>query len=141
MQAMEISRTALDVEWRRIELASENLANINSARGPAGTLYRAQHILSGPIGSFAAHLDSADLASLKGVEVKAVVPDDAAPRLMHEPGNPSADANGMVTYPGIDHAQEMLTLVESTRVYEANIVAMNAARQIYAKALEIGRHS
>jgi len=144
MQAMEISRTALDVEWRRIEIASQNLANINSAAGPSGAVYRARHLLSGPAGDFASHLENgsaADLHALRGVAVTGIVEDNAPPRLVHEPGNPAADANGMVAYPAIDHAQEMLTLVQSSRVYEANVVAMNAARQIYTKALEIGRHS
>jgi len=30
-------------------------------------------------------------------------------------------------------------MVKASRVYEANIVAMNSARQMYSKALELGR--
>ncbi len=140
MQAIEISRTALDVEWRRLEIISENLANLNSTRGPTGTLYQARRLLSGPRADFAAHLDGApDFAHLGGVSVLGIENDNAQPRLVHEPGNPGADANGMVAYPGIDHAEQMLLLVKTSRAYEANIVAMNAAKQMYAKALDIGR--
>jgi flagellar basal-body rod protein FlgC len=144
MNAMEISRTALDVEWRRLEIVSENLANINSARTKTGALYQARHVLSGPKGDFASHLDGTgaiDLQKLQGVAITGIEADKAPPRLVHEPGNPLADANGMVAYPAIDHAQQMLLLVQTSRAYEANIVAMNAARQMYAKALELGRHT
>ncbi|HMC91816.1 MAG TPA: flagellar basal body rod C-terminal domain-containing protein, partial [Allosphingosinicella sp.] len=59
---------------------------------------------------------------------------------VHEPGNPNADADGFVTYPGVDHAGQMTQLVQTSRAYEANIVAMTAARQMYAKALDLGRN-
>ncbi|HEY0301983.1 MAG TPA: flagellar basal body rod protein FlgC [Rhizomicrobium sp.] len=142
---MEISRTALDVEWRRLEIVSENLANLNSARGASGALYKARHLVSGPRADFASHLDRAgdaiDLVRLGGVAVYGIEAEDAPPRLVHEPGNPRADAEGMVAYPAIDHAGQMLLLIKASRAYEANIVAMNAARQMYAKALDIGRRS
>lgn len=144
MQAMQISRTALDVEWRRLEIISENLANMNSGRTQGGALYQARHLLSGPKPGFAAQLDGAapvDLHDLQGVAILGITADNAAPRLVHEPGNPGADANGMVAYPAIDHAGQMLAMVQASRAYEANIVAMNAAGRMYAKALDLGRHS
>ncbi|MEI9997599.1 MAG: flagellar basal body rod protein FlgC [Rhizomicrobium sp.] len=144
MQAMEISRSALDVEWRRLEVISENLANVNSTRPAGGALYQARHLLSGPRADFSRYLGGtshADLGKLDGVAVTGIAVDNAPPRLVHEPGNPLADANGMVAYPSIDHAGEMLAMVQTSRAYEANIVAMNMARQMYSKALELGRHS
>ena len=145
MNAGEISRTALDVEWRRLEVISENLANMNSARTQAGVLYQARHLLSGPKPGFASYLDgvagasAVDLNQLQGVAVLGVEADNAPPRLVHEPGNPLADANGMVAYPAVDHAEQMLLMVKTSRAYEANIVAMNAAGRMYSKALDIGR--
>jgi flagellar basal-body rod protein FlgC len=145
MQAMEISRTALDVEWRRLEITAENLANMNSARNGAAPLYRERSLVTGPRAPFASYLGQAvptsgiDAQALTGVDIYSVQESDAAPRLVHEPGNPLADARGMVAYPNIDHARQMLSMVKSSRAYEANIVAMNAARQMYMKALELGR--
>jgi flagellar basal-body rod protein FlgC len=141
MQAMEISRTALDVEWRRLEIISENLANVSSARGPNGKMYHARHLVSGPAGDFESYLSGTKLDHLQGVAVSGIVEDNAPPRLEHDPGNPLADANGMVAYPSIDHAGQMLDMVKTSRAYEANMVAMNAARQMYSKALDLGRHS
>jgi flagellar basal-body rod protein FlgC len=140
MHAMEIARTGLEVEWRRMEVIAENLANAQTLRTADGQVYRAREVVSGPKGDFAAYLDGSDGASagLSGVTVYGIEASNIAPRLVHEPGNPQADANGDVTYPGIDQASEMTRLVKTTRAYEADMVAMNAARQMYSKALELG---
>jgi flagellar basal-body rod protein FlgC len=128
MQAMEISRTALDVEWQRLQIVAENLANVNTLGG-----YQPRRLVSGPAGDFPALLNAG------GVEVKTIEPQAVEPRMVHEPGNPKADKNGYVTYPGIDHAAEMTLMIRTSRAYEANVVAMNMAHQMYAKALELGR--
>ena len=67
-------------------------------------------------------------------------PRSTPPRRAYEPGHPHADENGYVSYPALDHAGEMTRLVSTQRAYEANLVALNIARQMYAKALELGRH-
>ncbi len=151
MRAAEISLTGLDVEWRRLEVITENLANVNTTRVGQGGPYRAQHLVSGPRAGFDAHLHHApgaaadatgtDPSRLDGVMVYGIEADDAPPRMVHEPANPDANAQGYVAYPNIDHAEQMTLMVKTTRAYEANIVAMNAAHQMYAKALELGRRS
>jgi flagellar basal-body rod protein FlgC len=141
MQAMEISRSALDVEWRRLEVVANNLANA----GAAGTGWQPHRLVSGPRGDFSAMLDKVAHNSGKqmrgGVEVRSIEVLALPPRLVHEPGNPAADARGYVAYPGIDQAAEMTLMIKTARIYEANIVAMNTARQMYSKALELGRRS
>ncbi|HEY4116142.1 MAG TPA: flagellar basal body rod C-terminal domain-containing protein [Rhizomicrobium sp.] len=149
MQAMEISRTALDVEWRRLEIISENLANANVANSSKSAPYHELQLLSGPKTDFASYLtaqksggDSGiDINKLDGVAVYGLQPGNAAPRLVHEPGNPLADANGMVSYPAIDQANQMTQMLQSTRAYEADLVAMNMAREMYSKALQLGGSS
>lgn len=140
MQAMEISRSGLDVEWRRMEIIAQNLANIGSSRAADGTLYRELHLVSGPRTGFAGYLKSGAAATsdLSGVAVYGIEAGDAPPRLAHEPGSPQADADGNVAYPAIDTAGQMTLMMKTERAYEANIVALNAARQMYAKALELG---
>ena len=49
-----------------------------------------------------------------------------------------ADDKGMVALPGVDHVSEMVNLITALRAYEANVVAMNAAKTMAVKALEIG---
>lgn len=139
MNAMEISRTALDVEWRRLEIIAQNIANANTTRTASGEPYRALRMISGPRTNFASYLGGRQ-GEPSGVEVYSVEPSGQPPRRVYEPSHPHADADGYVSYPAIDHAGEMTRMVTTARVYEANLVAMSIARQMYAKAIEIGRH-
>ncbi|MFI4973092.1 MAG: flagellar basal body rod protein FlgC [Caulobacterales bacterium] len=142
MKAMEISRSALDVEWKRLEVIAQNLANVNTVRTALGDPYQAMRLVSGPKVDFQRLLEGGGAAAdLAGVEVYGVEPMNLPQREVYEPGNPQADANGFVTYPGFDHAGEMTLMVKTARAYEANIVALTAARQMYLKALEIGKQS
>lgn len=142
MNAMEISRTGMDVEWRRLEIIAQNLANANSAVALDGTAYRPLQLISGPAMTFAEALGTNATASpLRGVAVYSIGPRNLPPRRVYEPANPQADEAGYVTYPGFDHAAEMALMVKTTRAYEANVVALNAARQMYGNALQIGRRS
>lgn len=145
MQAMEISLTGLDVEWRRLEVIAQNLANAGTVRTASGTPYRAQQLISGPKGDFQALLEGGDghaptgAKVLQGVAVYGIDAVNAPPRQVYEPDNPQADADGFVAYPNIDQAGQMTLMVKTARIYEANMVALNAARQMYGKALELGR--
>jgi flagellar basal-body rod protein FlgC len=139
MQAMEISRSGLDVEWRRLEVIAQNIANLSTSATATGQVYRGQRLVSGPKADFAKLLAGGKAQDLGGVMVYGVEPLQAPPRRVYEPSHPNADAQGYVSYPGIDQAGEMSLMVKTARAYEANIVAMNAARQMYSKALEIGK--
>lgn len=139
MRAMDISRTGLDVEWRRLEVISQNLANANTVRAADGSTYQPLQLISGPKGEFASYLDGNPVAGrLGGVEVYGVEPTNDAPHMVHEPGNPQADARGMVSYPGVDQAAQMTLMVKTARAYQANIVAMSTATDMYGKALTLG---
>lgn len=134
---MDISATGLDVEWRRLEVIAQNLANASSASSPGAPAYPVMRLVSGPKASFVEHLTRPE--DLAGVEVYGVEPVVLPPRKVHEPGNPLADTDGFVTYPGIDQAAEMTLMLKTARAYEANLVAMDTARQMYLKATSMGR--
>ena len=127
-------------------MIAENLANANTAAPVKGPVYQELHLISGPRNDFGAMLSKTDAAgqgididTLSGVSVQGIVAGSAAPRLVHEPGNPMANSQGFVAYPTIDHAGQMTKMIETSRIYEANIVAMSLAREMYTKALELGR--
>jgi flagellar basal-body rod protein FlgC len=140
MNAVDISLTGLDVEWRRMEVIAQNLANANTTRTALGEPYRAMRLVSGPRLEFNERMTQArEALSAGGVVAYGVEPIQTEPRRVYEPAHPHADEEGYVTYPGFDHASEMVLLMQTSRVYEANVVALNIARQMYAKAMEIGR--
>ena len=57
---------------------------------------------------------------------------------LDEPGHPFANGRGFVAYPGVDTATEMVSLMTAMRAYEANVSALNAARTLALRALDIG---
>ena len=67
-----------------------------------------------------------------------VVTVESAPRLLHEPGHPHADERGFVAYPQIDTLTEMVTIMNATRAYQANIASISAARSMAQEAMKIG---
>jgi flagellar basal-body rod protein FlgC len=142
MRAMEISRSGLDVEWQRLQVIAQNLANLNTTRTATGEPYRPMRLLSGPRAEFAQVLaGKAGEPSLQGVQVMGLEAAGRGFRRVHEPNHPHADAEGFVSYPDIDHSGEMTLLIKASRSYEANLTAMNLAQQMYSRALELGRQS
>jgi flagellar basal-body rod protein FlgC len=139
---IEISRTGLDVEWRRLEICALNLANMNSTRAADGSMYQPQRLLSGPAPLFRDALAAGAATPERlagGVTVLGLEPVAAGERRVYEPGHPHADADGFVSYPNVDHAAEMTLMLRASRAYEANLAAIDIAQQMYASAFELGR--
>ena len=130
-----ISAAGMNVERLRVDVAAMNLANANAAMTPNGVNYQPMQVVATAtkVGSFGALVNG----SLVGPQA-VIEPGTQAPRQVLEPGNPAADAHGFVRYPGVDTTVEMMTLMSATRAYEANVSALNAARSMAMKALEIG---
>ena len=142
MRAMEISRSALDVEWQRLQVIAQNLANVNTTRTTGGEPFRPMRLVSGPSSGFAAQLGgNGNARRAEGVRVMGMEPMAGKFRRVQEPGHPHADADGFVSYPDVDHAGEMTLMIKTSRAYEANLTAMNIAHQMYSRALELGRQS
>ena len=136
--AFAISGSGMSVEKLRLDVTALNLANANSTRAGTGALYQPLTVISSAkAGGFAAAIASAGNAAL-GAQVTEVRAQPVPPRLVYEPSHPDADAKGFVAYPGINTVHEMVTLISATRAYEANVAALNAAKVMALKALEIG---
>jgi flagellar basal-body rod protein FlgC len=139
MSPMKISATALNVEWQRLQVIATNLANMNTTRAAGGGMFQPMRLVSGPaVAGFESVLKEIALPPV-GVHVIGVEPTGAPPRVSHDPSHPDADSFGMVTYPGVDHAEEMTGLIQASRVYEANLAAFGIGQQMMARALELGR--
>ncbi len=137
---LEISHTGMDVEYRRLEVVAQNIANAGTTRTADGETFLPQRLVTGPrmapntLKAGAAAVQ----ATLPGVQVYGVESLNVAPRLVYEPSHPHADAKGFVSYPGIDQLSEMTTLMKALRTYEANVAVFNATRSMYLKAIELG---
>lgn len=139
LNSFQISASGMALEKLRFDLTVNNIANMHNAASSAAAVYAPQRVVTraGSL-SFAQQYGAALALQGGGVEVQSILPQQVTARLAHEPGHPKADAQGNVYYPGIDHNQEMMNMVSALRAYEANVVAMNAARVMAARTLEIG---
>ena len=144
-QAFAISAAGMTVERTRVDVATVNLANANTVQGADGSAFRplraVARVANSVAVSFPDLVDASGAAgqvSMPALPTVSVEAADIAPRLVYEPGHPFANTKGFVSYPGVDTAVEMVTMMSATRAYEANVAAMNAARTMALKALDIG---
>ncbi|MCD6727154.1 MAG: flagellar basal body rod protein FlgC [Solirubrobacteraceae bacterium] len=141
--ALEISASGLSAERLRMDVVAENLANAQSTRGAGGGPYRRKEVVLQEAGggAFAMALDAARAggSASRGVRVAAIVEDGAPDRLVYDPGHPDADARGYVRMPNVNTVTEMVDLIAASRGYEANVTAMQAAKQMFTKTLELLR--
>jgi flagellar basal-body rod protein FlgC len=130
--ALNVSASGMSAERLRMDVIASNLANANTTRGADGQPYRRQEvILQEKSPSFG--------EVLGGVMVAGIVDDPTPPRRVYDPGHPDADKNGYVTMPNVNPVTEMVDLITSSRGYEANVTAMNAAKQMFTKTFDVLR--
>lgn len=141
MTAFEISASGMAVERTRLDATAVNLANVNSTRSIDGKVFRPLRVVSSPKidQKFSNTMDALSAAqNMHGVQVTEIRQLNVPPRLVFEPAHPDADQKGFVAYPGINPVAEMVNLMTTMRAYEANVIAMNAAKTMALKALDIG---
>jgi flagellar basal-body rod protein FlgC len=138
--ALTISASGLTAERARMDVTAENLANAQTTRGADGQPYRRKEvILQEAPGGFGAQLSAAMGGRAGGVQVAGIAEDATPGRRVYDPGHPDADAEGYVTMPNVDTVAEMVDLISASRAYEANVTAMQAAKQMFTKTLELLR--
>lgn len=142
MDAVNISMSGLDVEWQRLQVVAQNLANMNSTRSASGEVYQPLTLVSGPEITFNDMLQAQSSGiHASGVRIMGLEAQTNGVRRTYEPGHPQADQDGFVSYPNVDHAGEMTLMIRASRAYEANLAAVQIAQDMYTRALDIGRQS
>ncbi len=140
--AMEISGSALKAERARLNIAAMNLANANTTRTMEGGPYKAKSVVfeAKPLDgvNFQDTLNSTT-ERLRKVEVVQISEDKAPFKEIYDPSHPDADANGIVRFPNVNVAEQMVDMMSARRSYEANVTALDAAKSMALKALDIGR--
>lgn len=140
--SMNISSSALAAERTRMNLISSNLANANATRTPEGGPYKRKDAVfaATPVQSdFNRSLDGATARQARKVEVYGIVEDQNPPRLQYDPSHPDANAQGYVAMPNVNVVEEMADMISATRAYEANVTAVQAAKSMAMKTLEISK--
>jgi flagellar basal-body rod protein FlgC len=112
--SLRIAASGLEAQSTRLRIVSENVANAQSTGAAAGADPYARKTVS-----FESVLDRASGANL--VEVKTIGVDETPFKIERDPGDPAADANGMVKMPNVDVLVELADMREANRSYEADL--------------------
>jgi flagellar basal-body rod protein FlgC len=140
LNSLNISGSGLTAQRLRMDVISENIANIDTTRTENGEPYRRKMVVLTAKSDFKNMM----LQNLKDyepgmVEVAEILEDQSEFKLTYNPEHPDADENGYVKLPNVDSLKETVDMMEAYRAYQANITALNTTKQMAIKALEIGR--
>jgi flagellar basal-body rod protein FlgC len=132
MESLMISAAGMRAQGQRLRVVAENLANADSvSEVPGGDPYRRKTI------SFKNALDRE--LGLETVQVGKVGHDQSDFRMKYDPGNPAADAKGYVKLPNVNSLIEMTDMREAQRSYEANLRAIEVARMMLQRTIDLIR--
>ena len=140
LNSLNIAGSALTAQRYRMDLITQNHANIDTVRTSSGEPYKRKlavfteqkmnfdEILEGKKGNIGG-----------GVKVTDVVESNAEFRKGYDPTNPEADETGYVTYSNVDSTEEQVDLLAAYNSYQANLTALNVIKAMAMKGLEIGQ--
>lgn len=128
----KLSASGLQAQSVRMRVVSENIANANSTGRTEGSDPYTRKTVT-----FRAELDRALGAA--PVAVKSIGADQSEFPVQHDPGNPAADANGMVKMPNVNVLTEMTDMREANRSYEANLQMIKQVRSMITSTLDLLR--
>ena len=140
LSGMDISASGLTAQRTRMDVITENIANIDTTRTEDGTPYTRRMVVMEVRNSDFASLLAAGMSSedYGGVRIAEIADDPSEYELVYNPSHPDADEEGYVRMPNVDLMQEMVDLMEAYRSYEANITAFQAYKDMAVKTFEIG---
>ncbi len=158
--AFDISARGLSIERMKMNTTAKNIANAETTETEKGGPYRRERVVvkEDPTeGTFSSYLKGADMnlartngkhmynriqqgtekVKLPDVEGKVVDDPDSSYKLVYDPSHPDANSDGYVKYPDIEVVNEMVDMMSASRAYEANTVAISAAKKMAQDSLDI----
>lgn len=135
-----VSSSGLEAQKIKMDLASSNLANVQTTRGPDGKPYRKVTPIfeSVPI-EFDGELQKEMGTPLQQVKLAGLEKDMTPLKRVYDPGHPDADDKGFVELPNVNLIQEMSDMLLASRAYEANVTAFNTTKTMALKSLDLGK--
>jgi len=152
MDSLNLSASGMTAERLRMDVISNNLANVNTTQTPEGGPFRRKEVeLAEGSPSFNDTLEELanggglaaaagmNGSTLGGVRVTGIVSDNSPFLEEYDPSSPDADKRGYVKKPNINVVTEMVDMMSASRAYEADVTAVDAAKGMAEKALDIGK--
>jgi flagellar basal-body rod protein FlgC len=145
---LNISGSGLTAQRLRLDVIANNIANATSTRTTEGGPFQRSRVVLRPINdrlTFKSHLlpDALEPGPGQGVRVLKIEKDEKPPRMVYDPTHPDAIKSGKwkgyVMYPNVNIVEEMVDMISANRSYEANVTMINSSRQMFEKALSLGK--
>jgi flagellar basal-body rod protein FlgC len=131
---IDASSSALTAERTRLDVIAGNLANAQNTNDASGGVYRRKMVV---FESKLADALNSDPGSATQVSVARVMDDPSPLPKVYMPGNPKADAQGMVSMPNVNPLDEMVDMMTASRSYQANLQVIQAGRSMFEQSLKI----
>jgi flagellar basal-body rod protein FlgC len=129
-ESLGISGSGMRVHRTWMDAISDNIANVNTVKSTSEEPFRARYVVAQAI-------ENGGVGG--GVQVAGVELTKESTRLVYDPSHPLADARGMVQMSDVDLGEQMTSIIMAQRGYQANISAMDRARQAYQAAIQMGK--
>lgn len=146
--SINISGTGLSAQRLRMDVISNNIANVSTTRTPDGKTFKKSNVVLRTRNDERVYKspflpDKLKTGPGSGVKVVEIKETSDPARLVYDPDHPDAiksgPKKGYVEYPDINIVAEMVDLIGASRAYEANITSIQNTKSMFSKALEIGR--
>ncbi len=146
--SINIAATGMSAERLRTDVISDNIANASTTRTQEGGPFRRSRVLltqrkEGIDWRIPFMGSNMDRGLGTGVKVSGIEKDTTAPILKYDPNHPDAiksgPKEGYVEYPNVNIVTEMVDLISASRAYEANAAVVQGSKEMFQRALEIGR--
>lgn len=129
----DIAGSGMTAQSMRLNVVASNMANADSVTGSDGQPYRARQVVFQ-----AKPLNASAAKGANGVVVARVVDDPSPFKLVYDPRNPFANAQGYVSRPNVNVVEEMTNMISASRSYQANVEMMNTAKTMIQRTLALG---
>ncbi len=148
LTALHVSASGLSAQRTRVNLATSNLANAESTRGPDGKPYRrldpvfesvALRPAMAGAGLETPLVPGRNANDAVGVRVAEVKADEKEGRRVYNPDHPDADTSGYVTLPNVNPIHEVVNLMGASRSFDANATALETLKTMALRAIDISR--
>jgi flagellar basal-body rod protein FlgC len=130
-ESLNISGSGMFVHKMWMDAVADNIANVNTARPTSQNAFQARYIQAQAV-------ENGGVGT--GVGVADVQLGDPTGRLVYDPNNPIADAQGIVRMPDIDLGDQMTEMIMAQRGYQANISNLDRVRGAYQAAIQMGKN-
>ncbi len=134
---IEVLASGLSAARTRVNVLASNIANAETTRTAEGGPYKRKDVVQVALESPSSFSSVLDRVSLAKPAIQAVVEDQSEPRKVYQPGHPDADKDGYVSFPNINVVSTMTDLMSASRLYQANVTALETARRMVQDALQL----